>query len=84
MFKKRTTLEKLTLANGKVLVEKTEHRNIYNVLKIAKNVNYVGLGKQIEVGDIVVCAEYMYSNSFKLDNKEYFIIKPTAIAGYFA
>ena len=83
MFKKKTTIEKLTLANGKVLLERTENRNIYRVLKVAKNVNYVGLRKTIEVGDLVISSEYLYSNTFKLNDKEYFMIKPTAIGGYF-
>lgn len=84
MFKKKTSIEKLVLANGKVLIERTEHRQIYRVVKIAKNVNYEALGKAIELGDLVVCDEYMYSNSIKLNDKEYFIIRPKAIAGYFA
>ena len=84
MFKKKTTVEKLILASGKVLIERTEHKKIYRVVKIAKNVNYESLGKAIEFGDLVICDEYMYSNRIKLNDKEYFIIRPKAIAGYFA
>ncbi|OBQ56081.1 hypothetical protein JJL45_05290 [Tamlana sp. s12] len=83
MFRNKTTLDKLNMANGRVLMEKTEHTHIYKVLKVSKNVNYESLGKKIEVGDLVICAEYMYNNSFKLDGKNYFIVKPTAICGYF-
>ena len=58
MFRKKTTLDKLNMANGRVLMEKTEHTHIYKVLKISKNVNYESLGKKIEVGDLVISAEY--------------------------
>lgn len=81
--KEQMTIKNLILANGKVLVERTEHRQIYKVLKVAKNVNYESLGKPIAIGDLVVCDEYMYSNALKLNNKEYFIIRPKMIAGYF-
>jgi co-chaperonin GroES (HSP10) len=82
LFKKKTVIEKLILANGRILIERTEHRNIYKILKVAKNVNYEGLGKKIQSDDLVICSEYMY-NSFKLDSKEYFIITAKSISGYF-
>lgn len=83
MFRKKTKIEKLTLANGRVLIKKTENGNIYEVVMVAKNANYIGIGKDIEVGDLVVCSEYMYSNSFKLDNETYYTITPKQISGFF-
>ena len=83
MFKEKTAIDKLILANGRILLERTKNRNIYKVLKVAKNANYEALCKSIEIGDLVITSEYLYSNIFKLDGKEYFMVKPNSIGGYF-
>ena len=75
-------VENLILANGRVLLEKTEYRRVYKVAKVAKNANYCGLQKQIVIGDLVLCNEYLY-NDFKIGDNVYYIIKPTSIAGFF-
>ena len=83
MKKQTFKIEQIVIANGRVLIERTTNPNIYKVLKLAKNVNYEGLGKTIEEGDLVLSSEWLYNNNFKIGKKEYFIIKPTAIVGYF-
>ena len=84
MFKNsKIKLENLTLAKGRVLIEKTKNPRIYKVLKIAQNVNYDSLGKIIEIGDLIVSDEYLFNQMFKIGNDEYYIIKPSSIVGFF-
>ena len=54
-----------------------------SVLDVADNVNYDGARTKINKGDFIVCAEYMYSNSFTVNGKDYYSIKPRLILGYF-
>ncbi len=83
LFKKKTHIDNLTITNGRVLIEKTENRTIYKVLKMAKNVNYLGSPKTINKGDLIICEEYMYNSSFKIGEKTYYIIRPKQILGTF-
>ncbi len=86
IFKKEISvvkIENIVLANGRVLIEKTEFNRVYKVLKVAKNCNYESLGKKIEIGDFVISDEYLYNNVFKLGGKDYYIIKPSSIVAFF-
>lgn len=74
-------LKNIVLANGRVLLKKTEYRNIYEVINVAKNNNYQGLGKNIEIGDSVIADEYLY-HSIKIKSGEYFIVTSKQIVGY--
>ena len=76
------TLENLALANGRILIEKTEYRQIYKVLKVAQNVNYEGLKEKINAGDFVCASEFIYLQ-LKIDDKVYYVIKPSEIYGVF-
>jgi hypothetical protein len=83
LFKKKVKIENFKAVTGNLLIEKTENSNVYKVLDVADNVNYDGSRQKIEVDDLIVCAEYMYSNSFKIGDKSYFSIKPRLILGHF-
>lgn len=83
MFNKKLKVKNLVLTTGTILLEGTSHTQVYKVLKCAQNVNYNSIAKKIEVGDLVVCSEWMHNNSFKLDGKTYYIITPKRIKGYF-
>ena len=77
-------IENIVLANGRVLLEKTEIVRVYKVIKVAKNCNYESLGKKIEENDLVISDEYLYNNMFRLEGKEYYIVRPSAICAYFS
>lgn len=80
---KELSIENFILANGRVLIEGIDSRSIYKVIKVSKNANYDSIGKKIEVGDIVASGQYMYHYSFKINDKEYFVVKPKVLIGYF-
>lgn len=79
------TLDSLTLANGRILIEKIDG-GIYKVCKVAKNCgkacNYEGLGRNIQEGDIILLYYYIYS-TVSIEGKIYYIIKPSEIYGIF-
>lgn len=83
MFKKKIGIKNFKIANGRVLLEKTENRNIYKVLDVAQNANYEGIGKRIELDDLVVCQEYL-PFGFNIDYKEYYIVNSKLILGFFS
>jgi co-chaperonin GroES (HSP10) len=83
-YYKQIAIENLKMANGRILIQETENRNIYKVVKVAKNVNYESLGKKIEIGDYVVCQQMYYDcHKIVVNGKEYYITKPSTILGYF-
>ncbi|WP_339896268.1 hypothetical protein [uncultured Algibacter sp.] len=83
LFKKKVDIRNFVPVTGNVLIEKTENVNVFKVLDVAKNVNYDGARTEIQKDDLVICSEYLYSNSFKINGKKYFSIKPKQIIGHF-
>lgn len=81
---KELSIENFILANGSVLIESAGSTSIYRVIKVSKNANYESTGKKIEVGDIVASGQYMHHHSFKINDKEYFVVQPEVLFGHFA
>lgn len=71
------------VANGKLIVEQLEDENvmIFRVIKVAKNMNYEGVPRKIEPGDIVVLRDRLYL-PIKLNGKRYYIVHANIIDGY--
>ena len=76
------TSDKLVMTNGRILLKReNESSPICRVVKVAKNVNYEGLGKEIKPNDLVVINEYYY-HSVHLEDGKFHVVKPNAIVGY--
>lgn len=75
------TSENIVMANGRILLKKTSRRYIYEVVSVAKNVTYHGLGKELKIGDIVVSGEYIF-HELTLDDGIFYVAKPSIITGY--
>jgi hypothetical protein len=75
------TLENLVIVNGRILIEHVKG-NIYQVIKVAKNMNFQGERKTIELLDFIILNYEPYSRPMVIDERNFYIITANSIIGY--
>ena len=78
MVVEKFNLSDWTIANGKIVVKKLSD-NVYEVMRIAKNVNYEGVPDKIEVGDFVYIEAGLWRYLKALDG-DFLLVYPKQIS----